>query len=225
MKHAALTRQVSETVAASGDPGFERCRPRKRDSDTEFPVRKSTSELSESFPFVKRALAEIENGWNFFRRSVASDSSELRLSINQPLVVVAGAEDEPPMSPPPLNVMMGLKERRGSRGSPCINLPPLKLPPSSPDPSPVRLFPNRLSPQVPQLPIDDPLEVPASAPLFHAQPPRRSRTRSEMPADPPPRSPTIPRPASVSPKHTFAFKIVLKRIESSPNTSFERPDQ
>lgn len=223
MKHAALTRQVSETVAASGDPTFERCRPRKRDSETEFPVRKSTSELSESFPFVKRALAEIENGWNYFRRSVASDSSELRL--NQPQVVVAAAEDEPPMSPPPQNVMMGLKERRGSRGSPCMNLPPLMIPPSSPDPYPGRLSPNHLSPQVPQPPKEEPKEETASAALLRAPPPRRSRTRSEMPPDPPPRSPTTPRPASVSPKHTFAFKIVLKKVESTPNTSFDRPDQ
>lgn len=225
MKHSALTRQVSETVAASGDPTFERCQPRKRDSEIEFPVRKSTSELSESFPFVKRALAEIENGWNYFRRSVASDSTELRVLVTQPEVVVAAAEDEPPMSPPPLNMMLGLKERRGSRGSPCINLPPLKLPPSSPDPSPGRLSPNRLSPQVPQPPKEEPKEGPMTAPLLGMQPLRRTRTRSEMPPDPPPRSPTTPRPASVSPKHTFAFKIVLKKVESTPNTSFDRPDQ
>ncbi|XP_072949065.1 uncharacterized protein gprs isoform X4 [Epargyreus clarus] len=215
IKHAALTRQVSETVAASGDPTFERCRPRKRDSETEFPVRKSASEISESFPFVKRALAEIENGWNFFRRSVTSDATEPKapLARAEPVVVVAAAEDDTPGSPPPA---MGLKERRGSRGSPCANLPPLMLPPSTPDPSPGRLSPNRLSPQRPK--------EPASAPVI-GNPPRRSRTRSEMPPDPPPRSPQTPRPASVSPKHTFAFKIVLKKVESTPNTSFDRPDQ
>uniref|UniRef100_A0A2A4J9C8 BTB domain-containing protein n=2 Tax=Heliothinae TaxID=95178 RepID=A0A2A4J9C8_HELVI len=218
IKHAALTRQVSETVGASGDPTFERCRPRKRDSETEFPVRKSTSEISESFPFVRRALAEIENGLNYFRRSIASDTTEPKppLLRTEPMVVVAAAEDdEAPMSPPP---PMGLKERRGSRGSPCANLPPLMLPPATPEPSPGRLTPNRLSPQIPK--------EPASAPVMrNLPPPRRTRTRSEMPPEPPPRSPQTPRPASVSPKHTFAFKIVLKKVESTPNTSFDKPDQ
>lgn len=202
-------------MAASGDPTFERCKPRKRDSDTEFPVRKSASELSESFPFVKRALAEIENGLNYFRRSIAFDASEPKtlLARAEPVVVVAAAEDEPPASPPP---PMGLKERRGSRGSPCANLPPLMLPPSTPEVSPSRLSPNRLAPHT--------LKEPSSAPIIR-NPPRRSRTRSEMPPDPPPRSPPAPRPASVSPKHTFAFKIVLKKVESTPNTSFDRPDQ
>lgn len=202
-------------MAASGDPTFERCKPRKRDSDTEFPVRKSASELSESFPFVKRALAEIENGLNYFRRSIAFDASEPKLLLTraEPVVVVAAAEDEPPASPPP---PMGLKERRGSRGSPCANLPPLMLPPSTPELSPGRLSPNRLAPQI--------QKEPSSAPIIR-NPPRRSRTRSEMPPDPPPRSPPAPRPASVSPKHTFAFKIVLKKVESTPNTSFDRPDQ
>ncbi|CAK1556410.1 unnamed protein product [Leptosia nina] len=213
IKHAALTRQVSETVAASGDPTFERCKPRKRDSETEFPVRKSTSEISESFPFVRRALAEIENGLNYFRRSITSDVTEPRAPLlrTEPVVVVAAAEDEPPASPPP----MGLKERRGSRGSPCANLPPLMLPPAVPDLSPGHLSPNRLSPQR--------LKEPLTAPLIN--PPRRSRTRSEMPPDRPPRSPDTPRPASVSPKHTFAFKIVLKKVESTPNTSFDKPEQ
>lgn len=203
-------------MAASGDPTFERCRPRKRDSETEFPVRKSTSEISESFPLVRRAWAEIENGLNYFRRSIASDVSETKLPMErtEPIVVVAAAEDEPPSSPPP---PMGLKERRGSRGSPCANLPPLMLPPSTPEPSPGRLSPNRLSPQIPK--------EPASAPVVQKKPPQRSRTRSEMPPDPPPRSPQTPRPASVSPKHTFAFKIVLKKVESTPNTSFDRPEQ
>lgn len=212
---------MSETVAASDDATFERCRPKKRDSDTEFPVRKSTSELSESFPFVKRALAEIEHGWNYFRRSVTSDAYEPRVAITpaEPLVVVAAAEDEEePRSPPP---QMGLKERRGSRGSPCANLPPLMLPPRALDPSPGRLTPNRLSPVVSPVKVIEP----SSAPALRPQPPRRSRTRSEMPPEPPPRSPTTPRPASVSPKHTFAFKIVLKKLESTPNTSFEKPDQ
>ncbi|CAH2048497.1 unnamed protein product, partial [Iphiclides podalirius] len=215
VKHAALTRQISETVAASGDPTFERCKPRKRDSETEFPVRKSTSEISESFPFVRRALAEIENGLNYFRKSITSEPSEPKapLARAEPVVVVAAAEDETPASPPP---PMGLKERRGSRGSPCANLPPLTLPPPTPDPSPGRLSPNRLSPQRPR--------EPSSAPVI-CNPPRRSRTRSEMPPEPPPRSPPTPRPASVSPKHTFAFKIVLKKVESTPNTSFDRPDQ
>ncbi|PZC82065.1 uncharacterized protein LOC110372210 [Helicoverpa armigera] len=132
------------------------------------------------------------------------------------MVVVAAAEDdEAPMSPPP---PMGLKERRGSRGSPCANLPPLMLPPATPEPSPGRLTPNRLSPQIPK--------EPASAPVMrNLPPPRRTRTRSEMPPEPPPRSPQTPRPASVSPKHTFAFKIVLKKVESTPNTSFDKPDQ
>ncbi|RVE51689.1 hypothetical protein evm_003661 [Chilo suppressalis] len=207
--------QVSETVAAAGDPTFERCRPRKRDSETEFPVRKSTSELSESFPFVKRALAEIENGLNYFRRSVALDANEkpAPLARAEPVVVVAAAEDDTPVSPPP---PMGLKERRGSRGSPCANLPPLMLPPSTPEPSPSRLSPNRLSPQP---------KGPLSAPIIRGNPLRRSRTRSEMPPEKPPRSPQTPRPASVSPKHTFAFKIVLKKVESTPNTSFDRPEQ
>lgn len=215
MKHAALTRQVSETVGVSGDPTFERCRPKKRDSDTEFPVRKSASEISESFPFVRRALAEIENGLNYFRRSITSDASEPKTPIvrTEPVVVVAAAEDETPASPPP---PMGLKERRGSRGSPCANLPPLMLPPRSPDPSPGRLSPNRLSPQPPK--------EPASAPVVR-NPPRRVRTRSEVPPEPPPRSPPTPRPASVSPKHTFTFKIVLKKVESTPNTSFDKPEQ
>lgn len=181
-------------------------------------MRKSTSELSESFPFVKRALAEIENGWNFFRRSVASDASEPKapLARGEPVVVVDAADSEPPMSPPP---PMGLKERRGSRGSPCANLPPLMLPKGSPVSTPCRLSPNRLSPQMAKEPV--------SAPVVRdsIQLPRRSRTRSEMPPDPPPRSPTTPRPASVSPKHTFAFKIVLKKVESTPNTSFDRPEQ
>lgn len=206
-------------MAASGDQTFERCRPRtaKRDSDTEFPVRKSTSEISESFPLVRRAWAEIENGLNYFRRSIASDVSETKPSERtEPIVVVAAADDEPPASPPP---PMGLKERRGSRGSPCANLPPLMLPPVIPDPSPGRLSPNRLSPQIPT-----PKE-PVPAPEVQQNLPRRSRTRSEMPPDPPPRSPQTPRPASVSPKHTFAFKIVLKKVESTPNTSFDRPEQ
>ncbi|KPI99293.1 Serine-enriched protein [Papilio xuthus] len=217
IKHAALTRQVSETVAASGDTTFERCKPRKRDSETEFPVRKSTSELSESFPFVRRALAEIENGLNYFRKSITSEPSEPKapLARAEPVVVVAAADDDTPSSPPP---PMGLKERRGSRGSPCANLPPLMLPPSTPDPSPGRLSPNRLSPQRAKEPTSAPVPT-----INH--PPRRSRTRSEMPPDPPPRSPPTPRPASVSPKHTFAFKIVLKKVESTPNTSFDRPDQ
>ncbi|KPJ20142.1 Serine-enriched protein [Papilio machaon] len=217
IKHAALTRQVSETVAASGDTTFERCKPRKRDSETEFPVRKSTSELSESFPFVRRALAEIENGLNYFRKSITSEPSEPKAPPvrAEPVVVVAAADDDTPSSPPP---PMGLKERRGSRGSPCANLPPLMLPPSTPDPSPGRLSPNRLSPQRPKEPTSAPVPT-------VGQPPRRSRTRSEMPPDPPPRSPPTPRPASVSPKHTFAFKIVLKKVESTPNTSFDRPDQ
>lgn len=205
-------------MAASGDPTFERCRPRKRDSETEFPVRKSTSELSESFPFVRRALAEIENGLNYFRRSIASDTTEPKppLLRTEPVVVVAAADDdEVPISPPP---PMGLKERRGSRGSPCANLPPLMLPPATPEPSPGRLSPNRLSPQRPL--------APKSAPVVQTLPqPRRTRTRSEMPPEPPPRSPQTPRPASVSPKHTFAFKIVLKKVESTPNTSFDKPDQ
>ncbi|KAJ0176761.1 hypothetical protein K1T71_007940 [Dendrolimus kikuchii] len=111
---------------------------------------------------------------------------------------------------------MGLKERRGSRGSPCAHLPPLMIPPMSSDPSPGRLTPNRLSPQV--------QKEPASAPVPQILP-RRSRTRSEMPPDPPPKSPQTPRPASVSPKHTFAFKIVLKKVESTPNTSFDHPEQ
>lgn len=202
-------------MAASGDPTFERCKPRKRDSDTEFPVRKSASELSESFPFVKRALAEIGNGLNYFRRSIAFDTTELRTPLirTEPVVVVAAADDEPPASPPP---PMGLKERRGSRGSPCANLPPLLLPSNTPELSPGRLTPNRLSPQV--------QKEPASAPIIQNLP-RRTRTRSEMPPEPPPRSPPAPRPASVSPKHTFAFKIVLKKVESTPNTSFDRPDQ
>lgn len=209
-----MTRQISETVAASGDPTFERCRPKKRDSETEFPVRKSASELSESFPFVRRALAEIENGLNFFRRSITSDTTEPKMPVrNDPVVVVATAEDEPPSSPPP---PMTLKERRGSRGSPCANLPPLMLPPATPDPSPGHLSPSRISPQRPK--------EPASAPVI-GNPPRRSRTRSEMPPDPPARSPETPRPASVSPKHTFAFKIVMKKVESTPNTSFDRPEQ
>ncbi|KAH9635991.1 hypothetical protein HF086_005843 [Spodoptera exigua] len=218
IKHAALTRQVSETVGASADPTFERCRPRKRDSETEFPVRKSTSELSESFPFVRRALAEIENGLNYFRRSIASDTSEPKPPFlrTEPVVVVAAAEeDEAPMSPPP---PMGLKERRGSRGSPCANLPPLMLPPATPEPSPGHLTPNRLSPQRQKEPISAPV-------MRNLPPPRRTRTRSEMPPEPPPRSPQTPRPASVSPKHTFAFKIVLKKVESTPNTSFDKPDQ
>lgn len=29
------------------------------------------------------------------------------------------------------------------------------------------------------------------------------------------------RPASVSPKHTFTFKIVLKKVESTPNASLD----
>lgn len=205
-------------MAASGDPTFERCKPRKRDSDTEFPVRKSVSELSESFPFVKRALAEIENGLNYFRRSIAFDANEPKIpsTRTEPVVVVAAAEDEPPASPPP---PMGLKERRGSRGSPCANLPPLMLPSNTPELSPSRLTPNRLSPQIQKEPTSAPV---TRAPII---PPRRSRTRSEMPPEPPPRSPPAPRPASVSPKHTFAFKIVLKKVESTPNTSFDRPDQ
>lgn len=172
---------------------------------------------------MKRALAEIENGLNYFRRSVASDvmPGDQKLPLPQiaplvrtePVVVVAAAEDDTPASPPP---PMGLKERRGSRGSPCANLPPLMLPPCTPEPSPSRLSPNRLSPQP---------KEPLSAPIIRGNPPRRSRTRSEMPPDPPPRSPQTPRPASVSPKHTFAFKIVLKKVESTPNTSFDRPDQ
>ncbi|VVD00876.1 unnamed protein product [Leptidea sinapis] len=216
IKHAALTRQISETVATSGDPTFERCKPKKRDSDTEFPVRKTTSELSESFPFVRRALAEIENGLNYFRRSITSEVPEIRapLARGEPVVVVdaAAEEEDAPASPP----AMGLKERRGSRGSPCANLPPLMLPPTTPEPSPGRLSPNRLSPQRPK--------EPSSAPVI-GNPPRRTRTRSEIPPDPPPRSPDTPRAASVSPKHTFAFKIVLKKVESTPNTSFDRPDQ
>lgn len=201
-------------MAASGDPTFERCRPKKRDSETEFPVRKSVSEISESFPFVRRALAEIENGLNYFRRSITSDTSEPKVQLPraEPVVVVAEVEDDPPLSPP---VPMGLKERRGSRGSPCANLPPLMLPPLPPEPSPGRLSPNRLSPQRPK--------EPSSAPVPQ-NPPRRSRTRSEIPPDPP-KVPQTPRPASVSPKHTFAFKIVLKKVESTPNTSFDRPDQ
>ncbi|CAB3261272.1 unnamed protein product [Arctia plantaginis] len=221
IKHAALTRQISETVGGSGDPTFERCRPKKRDSETEFPVRKSTSEISETFPFVRRALAEIENGLNYFRRSITSDASEPKLPLTrtEPLVVVAAAEDEEvPISPPP---PMGLKERRGSRGSPCANLPPLMLPPSTPDPSPGRLSPHRLSPQRPK----EPISAPVMAVMRNPTAPRRSRTRSEMPPEPPPRSPQTPRPASVSPKHTFAFKIVLKKVESTPNTSFDKPDQ
>lgn len=224
IKHAALTRQISETVAATGDPTFERCRPNKRDSETEFPVRKSTSEISESFPFVRRALAEIENSLNYFRRSIATDPNDTKdkpanqepkapLARTEPLVVVAAADDDTPVSPPP---PMTLKERRGSRGSPCANLPPLMLPPETPDPSPSRLSPSRISPQR--------QKEPTSAPIIR-DPPRRSRTRSEMPPDPPPKSPQTPRPASVSPKHTFAFKIVLKKVESTPNTSFDRPDQ
>ncbi|GBP79837.1 Serine-enriched protein [Eumeta japonica] len=220
IKHAALTRQISETVAATGDPTFERCRPRKRDSDTEFPVRKSTSEISESFPFVRRALAEIENGLNYFRRSIASDAGEPKapLARADPVVVVAASDDDTPTSPPP---PMTLKDRRGSRGSPCANLPPLTLPERPCDPSPGHLSPNRASPQRTQ---------PASAPPRQAaadaarEPPRRSRTRSEMPPETPRETPA-PRPASVSPKHTFAFKIVLKKVESTPETSFDRPDQ
>lgn len=206
-------------MAASGDPTFERCRPRKRDSETEFPVRKSTSEISESFPFVKRALAEIENGLNYFRKSITSDATEPKITVqkadtpNTTVVVVAASEDDPSPSPPP---PMTLKERRGSRGSPCANLPPLMIPSFTPEPSPGRLSPSRISPQPPK--------VPASAPVV-ANPPRRTRTRSEVPPDPPPRSPETPRPASVSPKHTFAFKIVLKKVESTPNTSFDRPEQ
>ncbi|XP_013183185.1 uncharacterized protein LOC106129233 [Amyelois transitella] len=146
-------------------------------------------------------------------KSIAFDDPKPLFTRPEPVVVVAAAEDEPPLSPPP---PMGLKERRGSRGSPCANLPPLMLPPSTPEASPSRLSPNRLSPQP---------KEPQSAPLMRANPPRRSRTRSEMPPDPPPRSPQTPRPASVSPKHTFAFKIVLKKVESTPNTSFDRPDQ
>ncbi|CAH2234470.1 jg1612 [Pararge aegeria aegeria] len=214
VRHAALTRQVSETVAASGDPTFERCRPKKRDSETEFPVRKSASEVSESFPFVRRALAEIENGLNYFRRSITSDTTEPKVLVRtDPVVVVAAAEDDQPATTPS---PMTLKERRGSRGSPCANLPPLMLPPATPDPSPGHLSPSRISPQRPK--------EPASAPII-GNPPRRSRTRSEMPPDPPARSPETPRPASVSPKHTFAFKIVMKKVESTPNTSFDRPDQ
>ncbi|CAG9562060.1 unnamed protein product [Danaus chrysippus] len=215
IKHAALTRQISETVAASGDPTFERCRPRKRDSETEFPVRKSASEVSESFPFVRRALAEIENGLNYFRRSITSDATETKTPTQrtEPVVVVAAAEDDTPVSPPP---PMSLKERRGSRGSPCANLPPLMLPPTTPEPSPGHLSPSRISPQRPKEPL--------SAPVI-GHPPRRTRTRSEMPSQPPPRSPETPRPASVSPKHTFAFKIVLKKVESTPNTSFDIPEQ
>ncbi|KAG7308844.1 hypothetical protein JYU34_006099 [Plutella xylostella] len=117
---------------------------------------------------------------------------------------------------------MGLKERRGSRGSPCANLPPLMLPQDILEPSPGRLSPSpsRLSPLM--------AREPASAPVARdvtRDVPRRTRTRSEVPPDPPPRSPQTPRPASVSPKHTFAFKIVLKKVESTPTTSFDRPDQ
>ncbi|XP_053609842.1 proline-rich protein 2-like [Plodia interpunctella] len=146
-------------------------------------------------------------------KSIALEEPKSLFTRTEPVVVVAAAEDDPPLSPPP---PMGLKERRGSRGSPCANLPPLMLPPSTPEPSPSRLSPNRLSPQP---------KEPQSAPIIRGNPPRRSRTRSEMPPDPPPRSPQTPRPASVSPKHTFAFKIVLKKVESTPNTSFDRPDQ
>lgn len=163
---------------------------------------------------MRRALAEIENGLNYFRRSVALDAGEPKapLAKTEPVVVVAAAEDDTPVSSPP---PMGLKERRGSRGSPCANLPPLMLPPETPEPTQNRLSPSRVSPQRPCEPI--------SAPIMRDLP-RRTRTRSEIP-DPPPRVPQTPRPASVSPKHTFAFKIVLKKVESTPNTSLDRPDQ
>lgn len=146
-RHAVFTRQVSETVSSSTvNPVFDKCHPKKPEdaSSSQFPVRKSTSEVEstfpfdKSFPFVKKALSEFENSFPFFKRNIETSfpsASEIETSF----------------------------------------------------------------------PATSSTEIETTFPYVR-----------------PTRRPDAQRPASVSPKHTFTFKIVLKKVESTPNASLDK---